>query len=50
MVPVEARRINKVTLPEAGSRVECLRNIKKLKKNNLTCGIMTCEMTDLEIE
>ena len=32
MVPVYARRIKKVTLPEAGSRVECPRNINRLKQ------------------
>ena len=34
-------------------RVECPRNITKLKKTNkknMTCGMMTCEMNNLEIE
>ena len=35
MVPVYARRIKQVTLPEAGSRVECPRNINRLKKTRL---------------
>ena len=30
-VPVKARRIKKVALLDAGSRVECLRNINRLK-------------------
>ena len=38
----------KVTLPEAGSRVECPRNINR--PQNMTCGMMTCEMNDVEIE
>ena len=53
MVPVYARRIKQVTLLDAGSRVECPRNINRLKKKikkNMTCGMMTCEMNDLEIE
>ena len=36
-------------LLDAGSCVECLRNINRLKKY-MTCGVMTCEMTNLEIE
>ena len=36
-------------LLDAGSRVECPRNINRLKKPWL-CGIVTCEMTNLEIE
>ena len=40
---------NKIGQPaEAGSRVECPRNINRLK--NMTCGMMTCEMNNLEIE
>ena len=50
--PVLARRIKKVSLLDAGSRVECPWNINRLKKNqkNMTCGMMTCKMNDLEIE
>ena len=48
MVPVQGRRIKKVTLPEAGSRAECPGNINRPK--NITCGMMTCEMNNLEIE
>ena len=36
-------------LLDAGSHVECPRNINRLKKTWL-CGMMTCEMTNLEIE
>ena len=32
LVPVQAVRIKQVTLLDAGSRVECLRNINRLKK------------------
>ena len=40
----------KVTLPEAGSCVECPRNINRLKtKQNITSGMMTCEVNNLEI-
>ena len=39
---------NKIGHP-AGSQVECPRNINRLK-NNMTCGMMTCEMNNLEIE
>ena len=35
-------------LLDTGSRVECSRNINRLK--NMTCGMMTCEMNNLEIE
>ena len=31
------------------SRVECPRNVNRLKKN-MTCGKMTCEMNNLEVE
>ena len=48
MVPVEACRIKKVTLLDAGSRVECPRNVNRLKKHDLC--MMTCEMNNLEIE
>ena len=48
----------------AGARVECPRNIKRLKqfffkikkkkkkerKQRMTCGVMTCEMNNLELE
>ena len=37
-----------VTMLDAGSRVECPRNINRLK--DMTCGKMTCEMNNLEIE
>ena len=40
----------KVTLPEAGSHVECPRNINRVKKKNMTCDMMTYEMNNLEIE
>ena len=33
----------------AGSRVECSRNINRLRKH-MICDVMTCEMNDLEIE
>ena len=33
---------------DAGSRVECPRNINRLKKH-MTCSVMTCEMNSLEI-
>ena len=46
MVPVQARRIKQVNVPEYGSRVECPRNTNRLK--NTTCGMMTCEMSNLE--
>ena len=36
---------NEKELPDAGSRVECPRNINGLK--NMTCGIMACEITTL---
>ena len=48
MVPVKAYRLKEITLPEAGSRVECPRNINRLK--NMTCGLMAGEMTNLEGE
>ena len=38
-----------VTLLDAGSCVECGRNMNRPKKN-MTCGIMTCKMDDLETE
>ena len=56
LVPVQARRMKQVTLLDAGSRVECPRNINRLKtkhkqnKNNMTCGKVTFEMTNLETE
>ena len=36
-VPVQARRIKQVTLLDAGSPVECLRNINRLKNMTLWC-------------
>ena len=44
-----------ITLSDAGSRVECPRNIYRLKKQankqkNMTCGMMTCEMNNSDIE
>ena len=49
LVPVQARRIRQVSLLDAGSRVECPRNINRLKKTNMICGMMTCEMNNLQI-
>ena len=37
-----------VTLPETGSRVECPRNMNRPK--NMTCGMVTCEINDLEMD
>ena len=37
-------------LLDAGSHTECPRNINRLKKNPWLCGMMTCGMTNLEIE
>ena len=48
LVPVKARRMKKVILLDADSCVECPRNINRLK--NMTCGMMTREMNNLEIE
>ena len=47
-------------MPDAGSPVVCPRDINRLKKKyqkkkkkkstqNMTCGMMTCEMNNLEI-
>ena len=38
-----------VTLLDAGSRVECPRNIDRLKKTPMTCGMMTREINYFEI-
>ena len=38
----------KIIMPEADSRVECPRNI--ITKKNMSCGMMTCETNNLEIE
>ena len=35
MVPVQAHRIKQVTLPDAGSRVECPQNVNRPKKHDL---------------
>ena len=42
----------KVTLLDAGSRVECPRNTNRLKKRRRkkTYGMMTCEMNNLEMD
>ena len=45
---IGSRTIKQVTLLDAGSRVEYPRNINRLK--NMTCGMMTCETNNLEIE
>ena len=39
---VGPQKKNKVTLPNAGSHAECLRNMNMLKKQNMTCGMITC--------
>ena len=49
-VPVKARRMKWVTLLDAGSRVECPRNINRRGKKNMTCGIITREVNNLEID
>ena len=50
-VPVQARRIKLVTLLDAGSRVQCPRNINRLgEKKPMTFGIMTCEVNNFETE
>ena len=36
-------------LLEAGSRVECPRNINRLKEHMIS-GMMTCDMNNMEIE
>ena len=42
---------NKIDHPAGwGSRVECPRNINRLKKKHMTCGMMTCEMNEMELE
>ena len=46
---VGPQNVKYVTLLDAGSRVECARNINRLKKN-MTCRKITCEMNYLEIE
>ena len=50
--PVLACRIKYVTLLDAGSSVEGPRSINRKKKQQptMTCGMMTCEMNNLEIE
>ena len=48
-VPVWACGRKQVALLDAGSRVECPRNVNRLKKN-MTSGMMTCETNNLEIE
>ena len=42
---------NKIGHPAGGTCfAECRQNINRLRKKNMTCGVMTCEMNNLEIE